>query len=619
MKKRLLLLPLFAGMVLSGCDFSLESLKFWEKKEQAIEDDSTTTDPDVAVAGVSVSPSSASLKVGETKQLSATVSPSDATNKSVSWSSSASSVASVSSSGLVTALSAGTATITATSVADSSKKASCTVTVSESGGETAKTFSSAVAEINSAFASHGVTAQVSLPEPAGFEYDQLDDYIEDDGSVVLWCLTSETEDSYYSKLDSAGYTVDTEDGEKYAIKGDFIVGLRTDEGYFGIIVCYVGEEGGGGGGDTEATYTLVTSNSALENGDVVVIKTEDGLGVTGSNNNKDATASSNESSWVRFVVGSASSSGWTLYDSGAGKYIATPTGNVFKYDTTGGTCSVDSEGHLVCNGRFLCFNSSGGEFYRFYTSIGSYTPFFVYAVSGGSGGGGGETVSDEFPAKDINDYLASVGSSATVSSTFSGTAKSFSFATYTDGAELDIEVEVGSEEEAIAAFAADLLASTNFEEDMNDIYGDMHYVSKDKKVDVCAWDGTYASTSKPGHVYVDFVGYSAPVSSLSLSEINGFLSDEQFGFSLTQAQVDSLNALASSFKVTLSYDSDNFGCYDILIVGNFESQINDIVKTTATSAGYSAKTTQAGYKYTNSNNFSVTIVYKYGVTLLEFY
>lgn len=133
----------------------------------------------------------------------------------------------------------------------------------------------------------------------------------------------------------------------------------------------------------EPTYTLITSNSSLKNGDTVVVKTSDSQGVTGWNGTKDATISSTESEWVKFTVGSASSSGWTLYDSDASKYIANPTANEFKYSTSGGSCSVDSSGHLCCNSRYLTIN---GTYIRFYGSIGSFTPFFVYSVTGGSGG-----------------------------------------------------------------------------------------------------------------------------------------------------------------------------------------------------------------------------------------
>lgn len=89
----------------------------------------TVTVSNVAVTSVSISPTTAALSVGSTKQLSATVLPTNATNKNVSWSSNNTSVASVSSTGLVTAKAVGTATITAT--ADGGKTATCSVTVQE--------------------------------------------------------------------------------------------------------------------------------------------------------------------------------------------------------------------------------------------------------------------------------------------------------------------------------------------------------------------------------------------------------------------------------------------------------------------------------------------------------
>lgn len=82
----------------------------------------------VPVAGVTVSPATATINAGESVQLTASVTPSNATNKNVTWSSSNSSIASVSSAGLVTAMSAGSATVTATTV-DGNKTATCSVTV----------------------------------------------------------------------------------------------------------------------------------------------------------------------------------------------------------------------------------------------------------------------------------------------------------------------------------------------------------------------------------------------------------------------------------------------------------------------------------------------------------
>lgn len=89
----------------------------------------TPTPSVVKVSSVSLNPSSLSLtKKGQTARLSATVSPSNATNKSINWSSSNNNVATVSN-GMVTAVGNGSATITATAADGSGKRASCSVTV----------------------------------------------------------------------------------------------------------------------------------------------------------------------------------------------------------------------------------------------------------------------------------------------------------------------------------------------------------------------------------------------------------------------------------------------------------------------------------------------------------
>ena len=82
-------------------------------------------DPVIAVTGITLSQTSVSLEVGGKVSLTATVSPSDATDKTVTWTSSNSSVASVSG-GVVTAAAEGTTTITASA---GGKSAKCEVSV----------------------------------------------------------------------------------------------------------------------------------------------------------------------------------------------------------------------------------------------------------------------------------------------------------------------------------------------------------------------------------------------------------------------------------------------------------------------------------------------------------
>ena len=83
----------------------------------------------IPVNEITLNPTSATLNVGETLQLTATVSPTNATDKSVSWTSSNTNVATVSNTGLVTAVAAGTATITCTANDGSGVTATCSVTV----------------------------------------------------------------------------------------------------------------------------------------------------------------------------------------------------------------------------------------------------------------------------------------------------------------------------------------------------------------------------------------------------------------------------------------------------------------------------------------------------------
>ena len=84
---------------------------------------------------VTLDKSALTLAVNGTKQLTATVAPDDAANKSVRWTSSDSTVVKVDENGNLTALKEGAATITATAISGSGRiKASCKVTVSAAGG-----------------------------------------------------------------------------------------------------------------------------------------------------------------------------------------------------------------------------------------------------------------------------------------------------------------------------------------------------------------------------------------------------------------------------------------------------------------------------------------------------
>ena len=86
-------------------------------------------DPTVSVESVSMNKTELELSVGKSSTLTATVLPDNATYKTVTWSSSNTSVVIVSSSGVVAGVSSGSAVITVTTI-DGGKTATCNVTVS---------------------------------------------------------------------------------------------------------------------------------------------------------------------------------------------------------------------------------------------------------------------------------------------------------------------------------------------------------------------------------------------------------------------------------------------------------------------------------------------------------
>ncbi len=109
-----------------------EGFKYVDKGYYTTNGYQKTIEPkeDVDVTSVTLNKTSLSLEAGNTSSLTATVAPSNATNKTITWTSSNTSVAKVSSSGVVTAVAAGTATVTASS--SNGKTATCKITVTAS-------------------------------------------------------------------------------------------------------------------------------------------------------------------------------------------------------------------------------------------------------------------------------------------------------------------------------------------------------------------------------------------------------------------------------------------------------------------------------------------------------
>lgn len=92
-----------------------------------------TKPTEVSVTSVSLNKSTLDIKVGETATLTATINPTNATNKNITWESDNTQIATVDTAGKVTAIKEGTAKITV-KTKDGNHTATCIVTVSKNDG-----------------------------------------------------------------------------------------------------------------------------------------------------------------------------------------------------------------------------------------------------------------------------------------------------------------------------------------------------------------------------------------------------------------------------------------------------------------------------------------------------
>ena len=142
-------LEVYGGKGLNGADFSSENdlavgdrVVVYGKLKKYVNNSTTTPEINtnnqlyshehngvvVDVEEVTLNETAISIVEGKTATLTATIAPNDASNKSVTWTSSNTNIATVEA-GTVTAVAEGTTTIRATSVVDNTKYAECTVTV----------------------------------------------------------------------------------------------------------------------------------------------------------------------------------------------------------------------------------------------------------------------------------------------------------------------------------------------------------------------------------------------------------------------------------------------------------------------------------------------------------
>ena len=155
------------------------------------------------VSSISLKKTSANLAIGGTVELSVSnVSPSDAVDKTVTWSSDKTSVATVNATtGVVTAVAEGTATITATANDGSGTKATCSVTVYPEGTKVWDSSNISNLNVSSTYASYtkeGITLSANA--------DMID---------AFWSGSGDYGGIYFNAHASGGFTFKAPTGKKF--------------------------------------------------------------------------------------------------------------------------------------------------------------------------------------------------------------------------------------------------------------------------------------------------------------------------------------------------------------------------------------------------------------------
>lgn len=261
--------------MLTSCEGTLDDIfGEWSRPTQKTPDstDSQKENP-IAVTGVTIDQMTLSLVIGTSGQLVATVAPADAADKSVAWTSSNAAVATVDSNGNVTAVAAGTATITVTTT-DGAKTATCAVTVTEKSATVSFTTSSigktlGDAEFTNTLTNTGdgtVTYESSNTTVAEVNATTGSVNIKGNGETVITATVTDTENFTYATK-KASYTLGvgtstmTVTATKYSAPYDGNAHGITVNAPDGATIKY---------GTTEGSYTLTASPTYTDAGTYTV-------------------------------------------------------------------------------------------------------------------------------------------------------------------------------------------------------------------------------------------------------------------------------------------------------------------------------------------------------------
>ena len=346
------------------------------------------------VSSITVAPSSKTLEVGGTQQLTATVSPDNALDKTVTWSTSNGSVATVSSTGLVTAVAEGTATITATANDGSGKTGTCSITVNKitpatytfSADNTSICFGSDVT-FTLAGSQEGATYYVTKSSGGG---SAIGDSKAGTGSSLSFTVPSATAGDYYCYTsETTNYKAGKVSKSKVTITHNTATSITTQPTNQEVTV---GEE---------ATLSVVAAGtslsyqwkeSATEDGEYSNVST--GSGETSASYSVTPAAAGTK--WYKCVVtgtcGEVTTEARKIVANAAVTYTVT-------YDAQGGTCKASDTGSSITlptptkdDYTFQGWYTSDGELVSSpYSPTADITLHALWRSDECAGGGGGST------------------------------------------------------------------------------------------------------------------------------------------------------------------------------------------------------------------------------------
>ena len=211
-----------------------------------------------AVTSVAVTPSSITADVGTTFNVTATVDTTGFADKSLKWTSDNAKVT-VTNAGIVTIGqgATGTATITATSVADDTKYGTCTVTI-QAGGET---FNPTMTPLTISVSSNGVEIQegesvLTVPQGANYAVN-LVNFTIPNVQIVLRDDVILFDDTVFARCMTTWVDVDT----SHSIQG---LKITPNDNNFRTIIQAIGTSDGAGGYTATGIATLTITD--LNNG-----------------------------------------------------------------------------------------------------------------------------------------------------------------------------------------------------------------------------------------------------------------------------------------------------------------------------------------------------------------